>query len=195
MKESRKIILASKSPRRIELLKSIGLKFKVKPSSFREIVDSKLKPKQLVLKNACGKARAVAEKSPNSIVIGVDTIGVYKNHILEKPRDFQDAKRILKIINGTTHRVLSGFCVIDTTRNKEITAIEETKVTFTKMTNDEIEAYIKFGESMDKAAAFAVQGLGSLFIKKIDGCYFNVVGLPMFSLGKIFMELNYELVK
>lgn len=183
------IILASRSPRRFELLKSLNLKFKVQPSSFEEH-KKHIAPSKLVKLNAIGKAREIARKNPDSIIIGVDTIGAYKKHILNKPKDFADAIRILKMLNNTTHTVYSGVCVIDTRKNKEYSFIEKTRVTFIKMTDQEIKAYIHSGESMDKAAAFAAQGLGSLFIKKIDGDYFNVVGLPIYKLGRLLKKLG-----
>jgi len=126
-------------------------------------------------------------------------LGAYQNHILGKPKDIDDARRILQILNGTTHEVLSGICLVSTDPRGEIiqkkSCAEKTLVTFAKMSPEEIESYIKSGESMDKAAAFAIQGLGSLFIEKIDGDYFNVVGLPMFRLHQMFKELGEQLIK
>jgi len=152
----------------------------------------------LVIHNAEGKALEIAQKHKNSYILGVDTIGAYQNHILNKPKDFEDAKRMLKILSGTTHEVLSGLCFVLTGEKGQIvkkkTCAERTSVTFAKMSEQEIESYINSGESMDKAAAFAIQGLGSLFIEKIDGDYFNVIGLPVFRLGRIFKEFGERLV-
>lgn len=184
------IVLASKSPRRRELLKSIGIKFKVHPSPFCELENHNLPAEKLVIKNARGKAREIAPKYQDAIIIDVDTVGSYRHHILEKPKNFQDALRILSILNGKTHDVLSGLCLIQTKTGRELIHLERTKVTFARMTPKEIQNYIASGESMDKAAAFAVQGKGSLFIKKIDGCFFNVMGLPMHSLYKMLKKLG-----
>ncbi len=188
----RSIILASRSPRRLELLKTLNLQFKVHPSEFTEI-DVKKLPGEVVMENACGKARDIARHYQDAIIIGVDTIGVKDHHILEKPKDFDDAFRILKIIQGTTHQVFSGICLIDTAHGQELTAVERTDVTFAPMTDSQIIAYIKTGEGMDKAAAFAIQGIGALFIEKINGCYFNVMGLPLFRLGLMLTKLGIKL--
>ncbi|KKP36997.1 septum formation protein Maf [Candidatus Peregrinibacteria bacterium RIFOXYC2_FULL_33_13] len=188
------IILASKSPRREQILNQINLDFKIQPSNFEEIISENIKPEDLVLKNAIGKAREIAAKNPNSIIIGVDTIGSYKHHILEKPKDQEDALRILKILNNTTHEVYSGLCVINTKTREEITHIEKTEVTFGEMTEEEMWKYIHTKEGMDKAAAFAVQGIGSIFIKKINGCYYNVMGLPIYSLVQIFKRLGVDVI-
>lgn len=162
---------------------------------FEEIKEeSDLAPEAIAMHNAEGKALEIAKKHPNSLILGVDTIGAYQHHILGKPKDLEDARRILKILNGTTHEVVSGICLIDTENNRKITKAEKTLVTFTKMSPQEIDAYLGSGESMDKAAAFAIQGLGSLFIEKIDGDYFNVVGLPIFRLYQMLKELGEKLV-
>jgi len=178
----------------------IGLDFEIDPA--REFKEKKhaedLTPEALVIHNAEGKALEIARYHENSYILGVDTIGSYQNHILNKPKDFDDAKRMLRILNGTTHEVFSGLCVILTGEKGQVlkkkTCAERTFVTFAKMSEQEIESYINSGESMDKAAAFAIQGLGSLFIEKIDGDYFNVIGLPVFRLGRIFKEFGEQLV-
>lgn len=194
------LILASKSPRRKALLREIGLDFEIDPAKeFKERKHAEdLTPEALVIHNAEGKALEIARHHENSYILGVDTIGAYQNHILNKPKDFDDAKRMLRILNGTTHEVFSGLCLILTGEKgcvvKKKTCAERTFVTFAKMSDQEIESYINSGESMDKAAAFAIQGLGSLFIEKIDGDYFNVIGLPVFKLGRIFKEFGEQLV-
>ena len=196
IKLKKPLILASKSPRRIELLKEIGLEFDVDPAeNFQEQKEKgDLTPEALAIQNAEGKAREIAKKHEDAYVLGVDTIGAYQHHVLNKPEDLDDAKRILKILNGTTHEVISGICLIDTGNSRKITYAEKTFVTFGKMSKEEVEAYLKSGESMDKAAAFAIQGLGSLFIEKIDGDYFNVVGLPIYRLYQMLKELGEKLV-
>lgn len=180
------------------MLREIGLNFKIIPAKKFEEKNSDLEPEAIAIHNAEGKAEEVASTNPNSYILGVDTIGAYKHHILGKPKDIEDARYILGILNGMTHEVISAICIIETDKNgKQIrkkTHAEKTYVTFAKMTRQEIDAYINSGESMDKAAAFAIQGLGSLFIKKIDGDYFNVVGLPIFALHKMLKAFGEKLV-
>jgi len=181
-------------------MKELGLKFKTDPSvKFKEKTTSrKFLPEQIVMHNAEGKALEIVKKYKNAYIIGVDTVGSYKGKILSKPKDIKDAKRILRFINNTTHEVLSAICIISTDKKgkitKKISGLERTFVTFGRMSEREIAAYIKSGESMDKAAAFAIQGIGALFIKKIDGDYFNVVGLPIFKMKKMFEELGEKLI-
>ncbi|MEK7528749.1 MAG: Maf family protein [Patescibacteria group bacterium] len=186
----RKIVLASGSPRRKELLKGIGLKFTIHISSFREVSGGRGRtPRAVAIHNARGKAVYVARHYKDALVIGVDTIGALRGRVFGKPRDDGHARRILRTLSGTTHEVISAVCVIDTASGRRFEAVERTKVTFAKMTREEIDWYIASGEQRDKAAAFAIQGLGSLFIKKINGDYFNVVGLPIFTLGRLLRKI------
>jgi len=202
------IVLASKSPRRIELLREIGLKFITFTPDFEERTDEttiagkpgkkqadpaktkKESAKDIALFNAIGKAQKASKHFKNSIIIGVDTVGESHGHILGKPKDREDAKRLIRLISGTTHKVVSAVCLINTVSGKTISATSETLVTMEKMDEKEIEAYIESGEGDDKAAAYAIQGKGSLFIKKIDGDYFNVVGLPIYTLKKLLKEFG-----
>lgn len=189
----KKIILASLSPRRKELLQAVGLKFEIHPSSFEE-KETHISPAHLALHNAIGKANDIAEKHKNAIIIGVDTVVAYKKHIIGKPKNISDAKRILNLLNGTTHRVVSAVCVIDTEKNKMYTDTEVTHIEMDQITDKEIAAYIRHGEGTDKAAGYAIQGIGGLFIKKIRGDYFNVVGLPMHKLKKILEKIGIKMV-
>lgn len=189
----KEFILASASPRRRELLSSIGFKFQVCPAvNFSEENKDKLLAHELVLRNAIGKAEEIAEKYPNAIVLGVDTVGAFHDHILEKPKDYDDAFRMLKILQGNTHEVLSGLCLI--AGNKKSTYIESTKITFLSLSDEEIHAYLKKGEWTDKAAAYAAQGLASIFIKGFDGDYFNVVGLPIYRLNLMLKDFDISLL-
>ncbi|MCK9185948.1 Maf family protein [Candidatus Gracilibacteria bacterium] len=190
---SKKIILASLSPRRKELLEAVGLKFEVHPSCFEE-KEKHISPIHLALHNAIGKAQDIAKKHKNAIIIGVDTVVAYKKHIIGKPKNKADAKRILELLNGTTHRVVSAVCVIDTAKNKVYTDTEITYIEMDCITSKEIDAYIRHGEGTDKAAGYAIQGIGGLFIKKIRGDYFNVVGLPMHKLKKILEEAGVKII-
>lgn len=190
--KNKQIILASKSPRRKELLNGIGLKFIVHASSFEE-KNKHLSPEELVLHNAIGKAQDIARHYKNAIIIGVDTVGAYQNHILNKPKNKEDAKRLLRIISNTTHKVVSGISVMDADTKKTITAVETTFVTMDRLEESDIEAYINSGEGEDKAASYAIQGIGALFVKKIEGDYFNVVGLPIYRLRKILNKFGIKL--
>ena len=187
----KQIILASQSPRRKELLEDIGLHFIICPSDFEEITEG-LEAKEMALHNAIGKAQSVAKHNRNSIVIGVDTVVAFQEHILGKPKDEEDAKRILRLLSNTTHKVISAICVIDTDSKKMITSTETTLVTMDRLEEDDIDAYIKHGEGKDKAAGYAIQGIGSLFITRIEGDYFNVVGLPIYRLRKILKEFGLK---
>jgi septum formation protein len=193
MKTKIQIILASKSPRRKELLKGIGLEFSVCESKFEE-KDTHLTPEELARHNARGKAMDVAKHSKNALIIGVDTVVAYENHIIGKPKSKEDAKRILKILSGTTHRVISSIFVINTNTKIKMCEIETTKVKMAHLSEKEIDRYIKTGEGDDKAGGFAIQGLGALFIEKIEGDYFNVVGLPIFCLRKILQKQGVEIL-
>jgi len=188
------LILASESPRRRELLKSLGIDFEVDPAhGFQEVPHENRSPEDLVLENAIGKAEEVAMRHPDELILGVDTIGFYVGEVLEKPKDEVDAFRMLTLLQGKTHEVLTGLCLTNGVR--KITHVERTLVTFLPLTEDEIRAYIATGEPMDKAASYAVQGKGSLFIEKIDGDYFNVVGLPLYRLNLMLQEFDIHLLR
>ncbi len=186
------IVLASASPRRKELLEQIGLKFKVHPSKFEE-KETHISPEDLALHNAIGKAEEIAKLYKNAIIIGVDTVVSYKKHLLNKPKNAKDHKRMLKILSGKTQEVISAICLIDTRTNKKLTTTETTKVKMDRLTEEFMDAYIKSGEGHDKAGGYAIQGKGSLFIKGIEGDYFNVVGLPINKLRKLLEKTELKL--
>jgi septum formation protein len=173
------VILASQSPRRYELLKMIGMNFKVRPSHVEEKVLDDLSPVEYALSNARKKGHAVAQLLPESLVISADTIVVHKKEILEKPRDEAHASDILRRLSGHTHEVITGFGISHHSRKKYIFHHEITKVTFRNLSQSEIRAYINTGEPFDKAGGYGAQGAGSLLIKRVDGCFFNVVGFPL----------------
>jgi septum formation protein len=188
---SKEIILASRSPRRQELLRDLNFEFTVHPSDFEE-KDSHISPEELVLHNAIGKAQQVARHYKNAIVIGVDTIGAFEDQCLNKPKDLEDAKRILRILSNSTHRVLSGLAIVDTDTKKMVSTVETTFVTMDRLEEADIEGYLSSGEGEDKAASYAIQGKGALFVKKIEGDYFNVVGLPIYRLRKLLKEFGFK---
>ncbi len=191
MKHKKQLVLASKSPRRKELLQDLGLDFMTHPSDFEE-KDTHLTPEELVAHNALGKAQDVARHYRNALVIGVDTVGVFQDQIINKPKDREDAKRILRLLSNTTHKVISGICVMDSDKKRAITAVETTLITMDRLEESEIEAYLDSGEGQDKAAGYAIQGLGSLFVKRIEGDYFNVVGLPIYRLRKLLKKMGVK---
>lgn len=189
-----RIILASNSPRRREILSQIGIQYEVIPSKFEENALN-MSPENMVMYFAEEKAMDVAKKvKEEAFVIGADTI-VYQNGIMGKPKDNEDAARMLKNLSGVFHGVITGISVVHTPSLNKITDYERTLVKFKNISDDEIQAYIKSGEPMDKAGAYAIQGIGSLLVEKIEGCYFNVVGLPVYRLSKILEGFGYKILE
>lgn len=186
-----KIYLASKSPRRQEVLKTIISDFEVKESGFDESSIKKASPKSLVKALSEGKCQEVFNNlSGKRCVIGADTVVCYKNEILGKPKDGNDAKRMLNLLSGNTHKVLTGVCVMITDEESitKISFVSSSNVTFNKLTKQEIEDYVETGEPSDKAGAYAIQGLAGKFVQKISGSYHGIVGLPIAQLYKILKE-------
>ena len=171
------LILASASPRRSELLRNAGIPFTVEPAHVPEQPLPDEPPLQYAQRLARDKARAVFAKHSDNVVLGADTVVVVDEHLLEKPRDEQDAVRMLRLLAGCTHNVITGVCVI--APGFEQTEAEVTEVRFSPLSEQEIAGYIATGEPMDKAGAYAIQGMASRWVERIDGCYFNVVGLPL----------------
>jgi len=190
----KKIILASASPRRKELLEKIGLIFEVEPSNFEEDISLCLEPHYFAQKISLEKARAVASNHKNSIVIAADTFIVFGGQILGKPNTEKDAREILKAISGKSHLVITGFSIIDTSEDKTVSKSVETEVCIRELTPLEIDAYVKSGEPLDKAGAYAIQGLGAVFIERIDGDYYNVVGLPLSALTVALKEFGINIL-
>jgi len=184
-------ILASGSPRRLELLRQIGIEPQVKVSNYNEDMRAK-DPAELVMANAEGKGRSVLLNcNSDDVVIAADTIVVLDNIILGKPKNSADAVKILKKLSGRTHEVLTGIAVFY--KGKKKVAAEKTIVEFRTLTEQEIQAYVATGEPMDKAGAYGIQGRGTIFINSIAGCYNNVVGLPLTRLYTLFAELDVTL--
>lgn len=182
--KNKKIVLASGSPRRKDLLNMLGLKFDISVSDTDESIPPNQDPKEAVKEIAKRKSQAVfniMDDSSNSIVIGADTIVVSNDKILGKPKSKENAFEILKFLSGKNHQVLTGVAMsmsVDNT-NKCITGVELSQVKFRNLYDQEIYSYIETGEPMDKAGAYALQGIGSVFVEKINGCYTNVIGLPV----------------
>ncbi|MDD5510385.1 MAG: Maf family protein [Dehalococcoidales bacterium] len=190
----KEIILASASPRRKELLGKIGLRFEVEPSNYTEDITSGLQPHALARKISLEKARAVADRHRNAIVIAADTFIVFGSQILGKPHTEIEARKMLEAISGKSHSVITGFSIIDTGKNKTLSRSVETKVYFRRLTLSEIDNYIKSKEPLDKAGAYAIHGLGAVFVDKIEGDYFNVVGLPLSALTEALKEFGINIL-
>ena len=188
------IILASASPRRKVLLEKIGLIFEVEPSDYEEDMPLRLEPHEFARKTSLEKAMVVASKHKNSIVIAADTIIVFGSQILGKPHTEKDAREMLEAISGKCHSVITGFSIIDTGKNKTLSNSVEKKVYTRELTLTEIDAYVKSGEPLDKAGAYAIQGLGAVFVEKIDGDYYNVVGFPLSALTETLKEFGINIL-
>ncbi len=175
----KRLILASNSPRRIALLKSLGYQFDIMPHRIEEHGYDNDLPTMLVQHLAFLKASDVAKRVDNSIIVSADTIVLHNKNIFGKPKDIHDARRILSILSDSEHDVVSGVCVIEAPSKKKLLRTAQTHIKMKRMTEEEIEMYIRSGEPIDKAGAYAIQGMGRKFIEKIDGSYSNAVGLPL----------------
>ncbi len=192
--DMKKIILASASPRRKELLEKIGLEFEVEPSNYEENLSSELGPHGLAKSLSLEKAKLVAEKYRNALVIAADTFIVLEGKILGKPQTETEARKMLETISGRQHSVITGFTIMDTDTNKALSKSVETKVYIRKLTSNEIDAYVESKEPLDKAGAYAIQGLGSVIVEKIEGDYFNVIGLPLSALTESLKEFGVHIL-
>jgi septum formation protein len=173
------LILASGSPRRKELLANLGLPFTVVLSGVAEECADGLSPLATVQALACAKAKAVAATLTEGLVIGADTIGVLDGFILGKPVDEDDARRMLRLLGGRPHQVISGIAVVNAADQRLQLGTVTTEVTMRAYTKREIDEYVATGEVMDKAAAYAIQGFGAALVERVEGCYNNVVGFPL----------------
>jgi septum formation protein len=190
----RKIVLASASPRRKELLQKIGLKFEVDASNCAEEIDPAMEPDEIVRRISVAKAKAVASRHKDAVIIAADTIGVLGKKLLGKPNTAAEARKMLAQISGKSHDVITGFTVLDTATHKIISGTVNTRVYIKKLTPQEIEAYVATGESLDKAGAYGIQGLGAVIVERIDGDYYNVVGLPLSALVEVLKEFGISVL-
>ncbi|HOL09359.1 MAG TPA: Maf family protein [Bacillota bacterium] len=186
----KEITLASASPRRAELLKQVGLSFRVVPSDVDESLIQHNSPEDLVLQLAKLKAENVAAQIESGYVIGADTVVVLDEEILGKPRGTTEAITMLTMLSGKEHSVYTGLAVIDLPENRVFAEVVETKVKFRELSQKEIEEYVASGEPFDKAGAYGIQGRGAIFVERIDGCYFNVVGLPISKLIVMLQKIS-----
>lgn len=188
------LVLASASPRRQELLRNAGIEFVVRPAHIPEERRPGEPPEKYVKRLANEKARTVWEalrrECPAALVLGADTTVVVNEHVLEKPQDEADAARMLRLLSGQTHQVMTGVCLYG--HGVEDVRCECTQVTFAELSDDEIRAYVATGEPMDKAGAYAIQGVASRWIGRIEGDYFNVVGLPVAMVYRMLNECGWS---
>ncbi len=190
---ARPLILASRSPRRQELLRNAGIAFRVDASSVNEVMREGELPEGFARRMACEKACAVAARSaPGCLVLGADTVVTLGGQLLGKPLDAADAARMLRLLSGVTHRVITGFCLVSSPACVRALDHETTYVTFRPLTEEEIQSYVASGEPMDKAGAYGIQGLASRFVTRIEGCYFNVVGLPVARVWQAIQEVDSD---
>jgi len=189
-----KLILASESPRRRALLKNLGLDFEIIPSTVEEKCEVK-EPILLVTSLARQKAQDVANRVGEGIVLGADTVVALEGTILGKPQSKESAIEMLSMLSGKEHQVITGIALIDAAKQKTLVDYEITKVHFRDLTLKEIQGYVSTGEGLDKAGAYAIQGLGSVLVRGIEGCYFNVVGLPLAKLYLLLQEFGLEVLK
>lgn len=194
----KKIILASASPRRKEILGMVCKDFQVIVSDTDEskIDKDKLDTGIYVQELALLKAGAVAKETENALVIGADTVVSMDGEIFGKPKDEEEAVKMLTALSGRCHNVFTGICVMRTKDAYSVCKSVETKVYFKELTEEKIRAYVKTGEPMDKAGAYGIQGIGSILVEKIDGDYLNVVGLPLAKLAEVLeQEFDFDVLK
>lgn len=186
------IVLVSSSPRRRELLERAGLEFTVDEADIEENQIDDADPAELAKSISMAKALAAAPRHPGSILIAADTLGWLDGQILGKPRNKEDARRMLEAMSGRCHRVITGFTIIDTNTGRAVSKTVETAVHFKTISKGDIDKYIATGEPLDKAGGYAIQGAGGMFVDRIEGDYYNVVGLPVNALAKALKTYNIE---
>jgi len=188
------IVLASASPRRKALLEQIGLEFTVDARVREDTEFIGQEPHHLAREISLQKAESVANSYPDAIIIAADTFGVIDGHITGKPRSESEARAILTSLSGKSHTVITGFTLLDTLTRKAVSRSVETTVYMKRITKTEIEAYVQTGEPLDKAGAYAIQGLGAVLVEKIKGDYFNVMGLPLYALAEVLKEFGVNVL-
>jgi len=190
----KRIILASASGGRKKLLEELGIKFEVIPSEYEEDHSLQMNPHEFVKFLATLKARDVASRVDSAFVIGADTMVVFEKEIIGKPKNAKEASEILQKLQGKTHKVITGYAVFDTDKDKYIVDSDEATVTLRPLTEKEIREYVETGEYVGKAGGYASQGKASVFIEKISGHFSTVVGLPIHKLTKSLSKMGYDIV-
>ena len=191
-----KLILASASPRRAEVLRDAGFEFEVQPARVNESRLPNEAVEAYVLRVATAKADAIAQANLSdgtpAIVIAADTVVLAGQQILPKPKDAEDARRMLRLLSASTHEVVTGLFVIRAYDGISFTHVERTRVEFNRLSETDIDSYIQTKEPFDKAGAYGIQGIGGRFVRRIDGCYFNVMGLPLSRLWEILRQMRWD---
>jgi len=190
-----RIILASASKRRSKILKECGIEHKVVISRVIEEIDNKKSPKLNVLLNAQAKAKKVASKYKTGFIIGADTIVLSGKRLLGKPKTKKEAKEFLKLFSGKTLFVYTGLCVVDARRQAAVSAVEESKIQVRKLSEKEINKFVKIAVSHDKAGGFSIEGPGTFIFDNIEGSFYNILGLPMAKLNHLFKKLGVNLLE
>jgi septum formation protein len=194
IKDKPEWILASASPRRKEILQQLGMRFQVDPSIAPEPPrNPRETPARYALRVASLKASEVASRHPAGLILAADTIVVLQNTVLGKPTDREDARRMLKNLSGRWHEVLTGICLMESCQNKIHSAGSRSRVHFRRMFAEEIDWYLNTNEYRDKAGAYGIQGYAALFIDRIEGCYFNIVGFPVATFDQLCRKAKIPL--
>ena len=191
MKNNYKIILASKSPRRARVLEMIKVNFKVAPSKINEEINPKIEQDEIAINISKAKARTISNRYPNDIIIGADTIVVFNEEIFGKPKDINESKKMLIALSGNSHKVITGVTIMNKRLGIVKTFSEMTEVFVKKIPTKKIDYYINNFNTLDKAGSYGIQEWFSVWIKKINGCYYNVMGLPVSKLYKHLVETEY----
>ena len=194
MANNYKIILASKSPRRAEILRMIGVNFKVAPSKIEEEINPKIEQNEIAINISKAKAETISHKYPNDIIIGADTIVVLNEEIFGKPKDKNESKKMLKALSGNSHKVITGVTIMNKKLEILKTFSEITEVFVEKVPKKQIEFYVNNYNTLDKAGSYGIQEWFSVWIKRINGCYYNVMGLPVSKLYRYIVEIE-KLIK
>jgi septum formation protein len=190
-----RLILASASPRRQRLMEQLGLEFSIVPSGAKEEIEPTVSPTELVMRNAYLKAQDVAERIGEGLIIGADTLVVLKDKIMGKPRSASVAVEMLRLLSGRTHQVYTGIAVVDASRNYWLKDYMCSSVTMKNLNPEQIKDYVESGEPLGKAGAYAIQGRGEILISKINGCYSNIVGLPLPLLNELLLGFGISVIK
>jgi septum formation protein len=190
----KRIVLASASPRRKELLEQIGLRFEVDPSNCDEEIAAGSEPHEAARELSQEKAKAAARKHPDSLIIAADTLVVLRGRAFGKPHTNAQAREMLRTLNGRTHSVITGFTILDAETGKVLSRSVETRVHMRKLMLKEIDGYVRMKEPLDKAGGYAIQGRGVVLVDRIEGDYSNVVGLPLSALAESLREFGVKVV-
>lgn len=193
MRHGFKIVLASSSPRRQRLLEQVGLPHEVVDPG--EVETASGEPEKRALENAEVKARRVAERVGEGLVVGADTVVVVDDRILGKPRDASEARVMLRALSGRVHRVITGIAVVDAVSGRAEADAVETLVHMRPLSEEEIAAYVATGEPIGKAGGYAIQGVGALLVEEIQGCFYNVVGLPLSRLEELLRRFGVRILQ